>query len=78
MHKFKERLNPHEYFYSEILLFRPWFDESEIYAESLEKCKNLYDECVSNVMLEEGSLVLTGEKRTVSSSVKCRRGKGDG
>jgi hypothetical protein len=59
MHKFKERLNPHEYFYSEILLFRPWFDESEIYAESLERCKNLYDECDSNVMLEDGHLVLT-------------------
>ena len=45
MHKFKADLNPHEFFYSELLLFRPWFEESELFSDSIEKCKNLHDEC---------------------------------
>ena len=56
MHKFKEKVNPHEYFYSELLLFRPWSNESELGAESIERCKNLYGECDETLTLNESEV----------------------
>ena len=51
MHKFKEEINPHEYFYSELLLYRPWVDESHLYPKSVEKCKELHCEYDAKVRL---------------------------
>ena len=44
IHKVKEEYNPHEFFYSELLLYRPWRDEKELHPECLEACMQLYKE----------------------------------
>ena len=41
-HKFKEERDPHEFFFSEMLLFLPWTDESDLFPENAEKCQKLY------------------------------------
>ena len=51
MHKFKQEINPHEYFYPELLLYRPCFDESELYSNSVENCNELHSECDTKVQL---------------------------
>ena len=40
-YKFRHENNPHEYFYSELLMFTPWFSESDLFAgiwTSVENC----------------------------------------
>ena len=44
IHKLKEDKNPHEYFYSQLLLYRPWQSEKELYEDDLDACIKLYDE----------------------------------
>ena len=56
-HKFKQELNPHEFFYSELLLFRPWFNETELFEKSVEMCQKLYNECDINNKVETEKLV---------------------
>ena len=56
-HKFKQELNPHEFFYSELLLFRPWFSETELHQDSAELCQILYNECDAKKMNEGESLL---------------------
>ena len=41
-HKFSAKKDPHEYFYSELLLFWPWRNESELFPDDAEKCVNLF------------------------------------
>ena len=41
-HKFSTKKDPHEYFYSELLLFWPWRNESELFPDDAEKCVNLF------------------------------------
>ena len=41
-HKFKEEKEAHEFFYSELLLFWPWRDESELFPDDALKCAELY------------------------------------
>ena len=36
-HKFDFRKDPHEYFYSELLLFYPWIDECNLFPNDFEK-----------------------------------------
>ena len=38
MHKFREEKDPHEYAYSELLLYRPWRNEDELYPHDMEAC----------------------------------------
>ena len=42
-HKFKEGKDPHEFFYSELLLFKPWISEDELSLTNVDKCKELYE-----------------------------------
>ena len=42
-HKFKSERDEHEYFYSELLLFWPWRDESELFPDDAKKCAELYN-----------------------------------
>ena len=44
MHKFREDKDPHEYFFSELLLYRPWQNEAELHPHNLEACLNLFEE----------------------------------
>jgi hypothetical protein len=41
-HKFKSDRDQHEFFFSELLLFWPWRNESELFPDDLEKCAELY------------------------------------
>ena len=42
-HKFKSERDEHEYFFSELLLFWPWRDESELFPDDAQKCAELYN-----------------------------------
>ena len=42
-HKFKSEKDEHEYFFSELLLFWPWRDESELFPDDAQKCAELYN-----------------------------------
>ena len=41
-HKYKEENKPHNYYFSELLLYYPHFHESEIFPDDETACKNLY------------------------------------
>ena len=41
-HKFKSDKDEHEFFFSELLLFYPWRDESELFPDDANKCRELY------------------------------------
>ena len=43
-HKFSQERDPHEYFYSENMLFHPWYSESEIFPNDATKCQSLFEE----------------------------------
>lgn len=42
-HKYKEMTEPHEFFFSEMELYTPFRDYSELYPEDIEKCQELYN-----------------------------------
>ena len=44
MHKFSQTKHPHEFYFSELQLYKPFTSESELGPDSLDKCKKLYDE----------------------------------
>ena len=48
-HKFDYRKDPHEYYYSELLLFHPWRNESELFPDDFEKCQELYKSQQQNI-----------------------------
>jgi hypothetical protein len=43
-HKFSQERDPHEYFYSENMLFHPWYSESELFPNDAAKCQSLFEE----------------------------------
>ena len=43
-HKFNQDNSPHEYFYSQLMMFLPFLDESELFEDDIEKCRNLFEE----------------------------------
>ena len=43
-HKFSQVKTPHEFYYSELQLYRPFASEDELSKDSLEICKALYHE----------------------------------
>ena len=43
-HKFSKVKTPHEFYYSELQLYRPFASEDELSNNSLEICKSLYHE----------------------------------
>jgi hypothetical protein len=43
-HKFKQENNPHEHFYSELMMFRPFYSETELFEDDIDKCKDLFEE----------------------------------
>ena len=47
-HKFRYEINPHEFCYSEMLLFTPWRNENDLFPNLIDSCLNLYDECDKN------------------------------
>ena len=42
IHKLKEDKNPHEFWYSQLLLYYPWEKESELRSDDIEACKKKY------------------------------------
>ena len=44
IHKLKEDKDPHEFFYSYLLLYRPWQTENELKADDMDACYELYSE----------------------------------
>ena len=44
LHKFKEDTDPHEFFFSELFLYRPWRSEEELYPHDIDACIALYNE----------------------------------
>ena len=54
IHKVKESLDQHQFFYSQLLLFKPWTNESELHADSLHLCMELYKEACDCPQHKEG------------------------
>ena len=44
LHKFNQTKSPHEFYFSELQLYKPFIDETNLCPDSLEDCKNLYDQ----------------------------------
>ena len=44
MHKFNKTKNPHEFYLSELQLYKPFINEDHLCADSLESCKIIYDD----------------------------------
>ena len=42
LHKYKESEEPHEYYYSELLLYKHWRKEEELFYDNFEKCSFLF------------------------------------
>ena len=45
LHKVNQTKSPHEFYFSELQLYRPFSNEDMLCPDSLEDCKTLYDEC---------------------------------
>ena len=43
-HKYKETTNPHEFFFSEMELYTPFREDSELFPDEIEKCQDLYNQ----------------------------------
>ena len=44
-HKVREDKNPHEYYYSHLLLYKPWREEEkELFLHDQEKCRSLFED----------------------------------
>ena len=41
-HKFKQTTEPHEFFFSEMELFRPFRKDSELFPDDFDKCEDLF------------------------------------
>ena len=48
-HRFNRTKNPHEWHYSELLLYLPFNDENELHPNDLEKCLGLYLDKIDSV-----------------------------
>ena len=48
LHKFNQLKTPHEFYYSELQLYRPFTNEEMLSYSSFEQCKDLYDEVSSH------------------------------
>ena len=48
-HKFDFEKDPHQYYYSELLLFYPWRDESELFPDDFQKCQDLFKSQEQNI-----------------------------
>ena len=44
LHKISREKNPHEFYFSELQLYRPFTNENTLCPDSIDKCKALYDE----------------------------------
>ena len=71
LHKFSKEKDAHAYYFSELQLYRPFLKEEDLQPESLERCKEMYDEVsehnnqkkitnVKNVLMEHLELVEQG------------------
>ena len=47
MHKFSQLKTPHEFYYSELQLYKPFSNEDELAPNDLDQCQNLYSETSS-------------------------------
>ena len=43
-HKENKTKNPHEFYFSQLQMYRPFNSENELYPEDLERCVELYNE----------------------------------
>jgi len=48
MHRFKEENDAHEFFFSELLLYRHWRSEEELFPHDFESCLQLFQRKVEN------------------------------
>ncbi len=56
-HKFKETQDCHEFYYSELLLFKPWRkEEEELGRYDFQKCSTLFYACPSREMCKDESV----------------------
>ena len=60
-HKFNQLKHPHEFYYSELQLYRPFQKESELEPDSYESCKSIYDETSEH----NGQKKVTNVKRLI-------------
>ena len=44
LHKFKQKENAHEYYYSEMQLYLPFEKEDDLFPDDLELCRKKYEE----------------------------------
>ena len=64
-HKFRQDLDPHEYFYSQLLLYKPWrTEEKDLHAHDLEACIRLFNEMEEEETLEAQSTMRTNIEKT--------------
>ena len=61
LHKFNQLKHPHEFYYSELQLYRPFQKESELEPDSYESCKSIYDETSEH----NGQKKVTNVKRLI-------------
>ena len=51
-YKYSQKKNAHEFFYSELLLYKPWRDEAkELYLDDLNSCLELFNDIEENEYL---------------------------
>ena len=48
MHRFKEEKDAHEFFFSELLLYKHWRSEDELFPDDFESCLNLFQTKITN------------------------------
>ena len=57
MHKHKKSENPHEYYYSEMQLYKPFRHESELIPDDLSKCKQKYEKNIKTILNIKGQVM---------------------
>ena len=49
IHKYNKTNNPHEFFYSELLLYKPWRnEETDLHLKDFELCLALFNDVEEN------------------------------
>ena len=57
-HKFKQKTNEHEFYYSEMQLYVPFRDEkSEFFPNNMKKCKEKYNRCKGDIQFAKSVIM---------------------
>jgi ATP-dependent DNA helicase PIF1 len=67
IHKFKEQNDPHQFIYSELLLYHPWRAENDLHPGNEDECRKLYEqtnclELMNPVAQRRVNVVITKQK----------------